>query len=300
MVRRKGESKYTNHQITFKDHAGDPAIMSWHGLKTQRLPTLSVWVIYMVNPETRLDFDTRKFQDTFDHDSCPYLGQSFRFEFFFLPNATPEECVAHYKKEIASRGTVWRQIRQVREATKDIRKERRMKNIRERKAMKEEQERMREEDPDVDFNGNEVLTDYSSDGSASSTGSFFDEEDEEPQPAIPNEQNLPGLPWLKKDEIQGYRQYFFMCTDEEVKWGPAPPNQNDQALNLRVVEFDPVPLELEEGEVKRWDPFDEPIRVKQDPELWYISWKYDRCRDYWALQALEVSDAEEELGWKTW
>ncbi|CAG7563871.1 unnamed protein product [Fusarium equiseti] len=298
MVRIRGASESANHQITFKDHAGNQAIMSWHGLKTQRLPTLSVWVIYMVNSKIPQEFDTWKFQCTFDHESEPYLGQSFRFEFFFLPNATPEECVAHYKKEIASRGTVWRQIRQVREATKDIRRERRMKCVRERKAMKEEQEKMREADPDIDFNGAEVLTDYTSDGYDSPETSLYDEEDEEPRPTTPNSQSLPGLPWLKHDELQGYRQYFLMCTDEEVKWGPAPPNQNEQALNLRVVEFDPVPLELEEDETARWDPMEHPIMVRQDPELWFSCWIVDRCRDYWALQAMEAM--EEELGWETW
>ncbi|KAJ4138363.1 hypothetical protein NW768_002187 [Fusarium equiseti] len=297
MVRIRTASEYGNHQVPFKDHAGNPAIMTWHGLKTQHLPTLSVWVMYIVNSEIPENFDAKKFQLSFDHDGDPYLGQSFRFEFFFLPNATPEECVTHYRKEIASRGTVWRQIRQVREATKDIRRERRMKCVRERKAMKEEQERMREADPDVGFNGEEVLTDYTSDGYDSPDTSLYDEEDEEPRPTMPNDQNLPGLPWLKHKELESYRQYFVMCTDEEVKWGPAPPDQNEQALNLRVVDFDPVPWELEEGEVKRWDPMDEPIRVRQDPELWFTCWKTDRCRDYSALQALEAM--EEELGWET-
>ncbi|KAL4722083.1 hypothetical protein ACLX1H_010853 [Fusarium chlamydosporum] len=256
----------------------------------------------MVNPETPLDFDATKFRHGFDGDYDPYLGQPFRFEFFFLPDATSEECIAHYRKEMASRGTVWHQIRQVRAATKDRRVARRVTYRRERAAMKEEQTRRREaaEDPASKTSHDEFeeFTDYSSEGYNSSDRSLFHEDDTKPHPTGPNEQKLPGLPWLKDDELNGYRQWFLMCTDEQVKWDHAGPGYNKQALNLRVVEFDPVPIEYEEGEVVRWDPMDHPVRIRQGPDLRFTCWQRERCREYWAMQAMEAMAAE-DIGWET-
>lgn len=37
----------------------------------------------------------------------------FHYEFFFLPNASIDECVTHYRGEMSARGTIWDQIREV-------------------------------------------------------------------------------------------------------------------------------------------------------------------------------------------
>lgn len=42
--------------------------------------------------------------------------EHFHYEFYFLPGATDEECAAHYRQELAYRGTVWHQINKVNEA----------------------------------------------------------------------------------------------------------------------------------------------------------------------------------------
>jgi hypothetical protein len=91
-----------------------------------------------------------------------------------------------------------------------------------------------------------------------------------------------------------------MCTDEVIKWGPSGPGYNEQALNIRVVRFDPVPLEYEEGEVVRWDPMEHPIQVKQDPDLWFIIWANDRGHESWANHAIYATAHATELGWETW
>ncbi|RGP76989.1 hypothetical protein FLONG3_4927 [Fusarium longipes] len=279
-------SKWINHQITFKDHNGKSAIMAWHAIEAQRVPTLPAWICYMVNPEISHGFNARKFCDSFEKDHT-YYSEPFRYEFFFLPGATPEECVAHYHKELAARGTMWPQIRKAWAPIKE-------KRAAEREKCKRQKAEAGDSAQEPSDDENEECEHYDR-----SMDRYYAQDDEEPQANGPNEQNLPGLPWAKGSEVCGHRQWLLMCTDDEVKWGPAIPGRNEQALNIRVVKFDPVPFEEEEDRA-RWDPMEHPIVVKQDPELWFTCWASDRGHGTWANHSIYATQHATELGWETW
>lgn len=85
--------------------------MLWISLRVKRpLPSLASWVFYMVHPDVPLDFDGRAFRSGLEDGHALDLARdsNFRYEFFFLPGATAEECHAHYRGEMEARGTIWR------------------------------------------------------------------------------------------------------------------------------------------------------------------------------------------------
>ncbi|KAJ3458030.1 hypothetical protein MRS44_012139 [Fusarium solani] len=105
-----------NNRI-FNDHTGRPALMSWESPGVQRsLPPLASWIFYMTHPDVPRDFDGSLFYSSLEQDHQLCRGGSFRYEFFFLPGATAEECRAHFRGEMEVRGTIWRQISKVKEA----------------------------------------------------------------------------------------------------------------------------------------------------------------------------------------
>ncbi|CAH0017913.1 unnamed protein product [Clonostachys rhizophaga] len=114
----------------------------------------------MVNPETPRDFDGCTFSHGLEDCRMVYHMSSFRYEFFFLPGATAEECVAHCRGELAARGTMWHQVRKVTQAWK--------KHAASEEAVDDPAEAL----PPGD--------------------------DDEPHFGVTSEQGLPGFPWAKK------------------------------------------------------------------------------------------------------
>lgn len=91
--------------------------MSWRGIDmAHNPPKLPSWIFYMVNPETPRDFDGCAFARGLEDCRTIYYNGSFRYAFFFLPGATAEECIAHYRGELVARGTLWHQVRKVTQA----------------------------------------------------------------------------------------------------------------------------------------------------------------------------------------
>ncbi|KAI8648648.1 hypothetical protein NCS57_01476500 [Fusarium keratoplasticum] len=261
-------SKLKYHNVTFKDHTGNSTLMSWSGPGNRpNLPYLPSWIFYMVNPEIPRDFDGGTFVFGLERDRMLYSAGGFRYEFFFLPGATAEECIAHYRGEMAARGTMWRQVRKVKMALKKKKHE-----------------------------AGEEGVDDSAEGLSSG-------DDDEPQSGITSE-GLPGLPWLKKGRdwyFTNYRNWLFMYLDADIQWGP------DQDHNVCLVKFDPMPIEWEEGERVRWDPMEHPIhsehmkaRERVGDKEGLIRWMGDRSNDHWAREASEATDDALKLGWKSW
>ncbi|KAH7271058.1 hypothetical protein NW759_001559 [Fusarium solani] len=263
-------SKVKCHNVTFKDHTGNPALMSWSGSGNRAdLPYLPSWIFYMVNPEIPRDFDGCKFVFGLERGGrLLYSTGDFRYEFFFLPGATAEECVAHYRGEIAARGTMWRQVRKVKMALKEKKKHEA---------------------------GGEGVDDSAEELSSG--------DDDEPQSGSTSE-GLPGLPWVKRSRdwyFTNYRSWLFMYLDADIQWGP------DQDHNVCLVKFDPMPIEWEEGETVRWDPMEHPVhsehmkaRERVGDKDGLIRWMGDRSNDHWAREASEATDDVQDLGWETW
>lgn len=234
--------------------------MSWGAEESQCVPPLASWVFYLVNPGTSRNFNAIAFILNLESGIDLYSASGSRYEFFLLPGVTPEQCVAHYRGEIATRGTMWRQVRHVRMATK------------ERKGEDKE----------------------GADNSAEKSSS--DGDNNETQPGITNEQGLPVLPWPKHDEdwfFTNYRQFLFMYLDANSDIQSSP----DQGHNVCLVQFDPMPMEREEGEVVRWDPMEHPIYTKcmklideKGSEGDLRDWKQDIKNDRWALEASNATD----------
>ncbi|KAL2752062.1 hypothetical protein ACRALDRAFT_1066143 [Sodiomyces alcalophilus JCM 7366] len=274
LVSKSLVSKSTSHNVTFKDHTGRSALMSWSGSEDEpSLPPLSSWVFYMVNPAVAQDFDGCAFQYGLENDRILHRGGSFRYEFFFLPGATPEECAAHYRGELDARGTIWRQIRKVKTALKK---------------KKEEEGEGGADDDSVERSSSS--DDESQDGTAG----------EQQQ-----QQQLPGLVWPKNDRdcyFINYRGWFFMYPDADVQWGA---NHEDREVYL--VKFDPIPIEWEEGETVKFDPMEHPIhsermsaRGRKGYEEGAVSWMENRKNSNWEVAANDATCEARGLGWESW
>lgn len=108
------ESGYRN--TTFTDHRGGSClIMPW---RADVLSRLVPCVFYIVHPDMTPEvFDGHTMVVVVEeYISGLPVDDRIRFEFYFLPGATDEECTAHYRSELAYRGTVWHQIKKVDEA----------------------------------------------------------------------------------------------------------------------------------------------------------------------------------------
>ncbi|KAK0649702.1 hypothetical protein B0T16DRAFT_389705 [Cercophora newfieldiana] len=100
------------HKTPFAAHDGSPAAMaSWNGL-SETLPYLYTFAFYITNPDMTGDsFDSAAF-----YERCLLSGhylEPFRFDFYFLPNASIDDCKAHYMAEKAARGPITVQIEAV-------------------------------------------------------------------------------------------------------------------------------------------------------------------------------------------
>ncbi|CAG9947534.1 unnamed protein product [Clonostachys rosea f. rosea IK726] len=218
----------------------------------------------MVNPETPRDFDGCAFARGLEDCRTIYYSGSFRYEFFFLPGATAGECVAHYRGELAARGTLWHQVREVTQT----------------------------------WNKKHAASEEAVDDPAEALSPG---DDDEPHFGVTSEQGLPGFPWVKRPSdwyFTNYRNWLFMYLDADIQWGP------DQDHNVCVVQFDPMPIEGEEGARVRWDPMEHPIhlshmkvRSRVDDEALYL-WMSDKSHSHWTREACDATDYAEDLGWE--
>jgi hypothetical protein len=69
--------------------------------------------LYFVNPDFNFSleaFDGAQFKRGLFKDAALSDFTGERFEFYHLPGATPEDCVAHYRAELEKRGTIWEDL----------------------------------------------------------------------------------------------------------------------------------------------------------------------------------------------
>ncbi|KAK5652695.1 hypothetical protein OQA88_10289 [Cercophora sp. LCS_1] len=101
----RGPARIVSHKLEFNAHDGSPAVMVSHGSPTISLPYLYTFAFYITNPKiTRDEFDSVKLYEQCLF-SAPYM-EPFRFDFYFLPEASIEDCQAHYMAEKEARGSI--------------------------------------------------------------------------------------------------------------------------------------------------------------------------------------------------
>lgn len=263
-----------SNNLVFKDHTGRSALMSWGSMgQDSRLAPLASWVFYMVHPDVPTDFDGAAFEIGLEDGNSLLRGGRFRYEFFFLPGATAEECHAHYLGEMEARGTIWRQIRKVKRAMA-------------RKKQENSQQMKGEEEEEDD------------DDNSASEG----EEDNDGVTASANQ--LPGLVWPKRDEdcyFIGYRGWFFLYPDADVNCKGTAGNSRDVCL----VTFDPI--SDQDGEASTFNPMEHPVHSKQmkarDEEYFdagLFGWMEMRKNSSWEQKASEATENAMKLGWESW
>ncbi|CCT73269.1 uncharacterized protein FFUJ_10048 [Fusarium fujikuroi IMI 58289] len=265
----------SNNRI-FNDHTGRPALMSWESSGVCPLPPLASWVFYMVHPDVPRDFDGCIFQNGLEDGEPQVRGGRFRWEFFFLPGATTEECHEHYRGELKARGTIWRHIRKVKRAMK---------------LEKQKSHQPVEDDPVEE--------------SVSGLGSTKPESSSDEE-ATANNQQLPGLVWPKHDRdcsFVMYRGWFFVYPHANIDCRGA----DGAAREIDIVRFDPIDQEDEwgEDEVRTFDPMEHPIHVtrkkaREDYEQGVKEWMYRRICSHWERSADEATDDALKLGWQSW
>ncbi len=93
--------------------------MSWICKKGDPgLPPIQSWVFYMVNPYIeREGFNGCAFYEGLEPGRLGLDEIQFRYEFFFIPDGTVTQCIAHYLGEMKARGTIWNQIEKVNNVT---------------------------------------------------------------------------------------------------------------------------------------------------------------------------------------
>ncbi|KAH7153756.1 hypothetical protein DER46DRAFT_687286 [Fusarium sp. MPI-SDFR-AT-0072] len=195
--------KYPNRPPNFRLAAKN------HSRAQNPLPPLASWVFNMVHPDVRRDFEGCAFYDGLKGDTCMVRGGPFRYEFFFLPGVTTEECIQHFRGEMKARGTVWRQYCNVNKARKES-------GLQEVYYPPGEVIYPPEECvPDEELVKEESL--------------WNQESDHEPE----GDAGLPGLGWAKAENGLEYRVNFFTYTDAEIETEGAAGDER----NVYKVEF---------------------------------------------------------------
>ncbi|RSL78162.1 hypothetical protein BHE90_000533 [Fusarium euwallaceae] len=268
--------RVSNNRI-FNDHTGRPALMSWESSGVCPLPPLASWVFYMVHPDVPRDFDGCAFQNGLEDGKALDKGGRFRYEFFFLPGATTEECHAHYLGELKARGTIWRHIRKVKRAM------------------------------DLENQKNPPQLEYdSAEESGSGLGSATSESSSDEE-ATPNNQQLPGFVWPKHDrdcDSVMYRGWFFVYPDANIDCRGA----DGAERGIDVVTFDPIDQgdAWGEDEVPEFDPMEHPVDVTRRKarheyyDAGLLGWMEMRKFSHWQEKADEATDNALKLGWKSW
>ncbi|RJE20506.1 hypothetical protein PHISCL_07147 [Aspergillus sclerotialis] len=98
------------HIIPFIDHRSKTAYMVFDNLVENPLPPLYSFAIYFTHPAATPDLEG--FYDAVAWEECGG-GSDFavRFDMYFLPSATHEDCISHYSTEKATRGSYLDQVR---------------------------------------------------------------------------------------------------------------------------------------------------------------------------------------------
>lgn len=257
------------------------------------LPSLRSWVFYMVNPGIKPEsFNGHNFKRGLEALDNTHHCQDFHYEFFFLPNASAEECVTHFRSEITARGTIWDQIREVAAA----------------KAIQNLQ------DPGLEV---------SDDMAAVRLGA--DRKQEPYSDRVGEGQRLPGLLFPLEDppyEIfdHMYRGGLFVYPHADVSWGGT---DASAAREICLVNFDPIPIDEEErnGGTISFDPIDHPVHLQLLPAarppnerkrelggpypeegksitLWMDRYAYSEFPP--RLQARDATTDATDMGWQSW
>ncbi|KAI9043622.1 uncharacterized protein KD926_003392 [Aspergillus affinis] len=95
------------HVLPFTDHGGNPSFTVFESQEDILLPPLTNLSIYFTHPEGPLP-ETEDFEDDLRamHAQIRTDGfddDNYRLEVYFLPNASNEDCIAHYQAEKAIR-----------------------------------------------------------------------------------------------------------------------------------------------------------------------------------------------------
>ncbi|KAL3458681.1 hypothetical protein BJX64DRAFT_219060 [Aspergillus heterothallicus] len=105
-----GNEPVVIHTIPFEDHTGKPAYMVFKNTASTPLPSLFSFAIYFTHQATTPK--TVKMQSLCEAITPPLPDfEHIRFDIYFLPSATTEDCVAHYNAEKKARGSSKDQIR---------------------------------------------------------------------------------------------------------------------------------------------------------------------------------------------
>jgi hypothetical protein len=98
------------HVIPFEDHAGQPALTVSES--TSPLPFLYSFSFYLTHPDASPDtshatelYKTLTRGPLYDSNDVEY-----RLDLYFLPNASQDDCIAHYRAEKDARGTYQAQV----------------------------------------------------------------------------------------------------------------------------------------------------------------------------------------------
>ncbi|KAL2855432.1 hypothetical protein BJY01DRAFT_204129 [Aspergillus pseudoustus] len=98
------------HTIPFEDHTGQTAYMVFRNAASIPLPPLFAFAVYFTHP--RATPKSANMQSLCEAITPPLPSfRHIRFDMYFLPDATTEDCVAHYTVEKKVRGSSKDQIR---------------------------------------------------------------------------------------------------------------------------------------------------------------------------------------------
>lgn len=97
--------------VPFTDNAGKPARMVFRGHSCGNLPPLYTFAIYFTHTSASpRRFDSAGLLDGIFNGSPLDDSGSIRLDLYFLPGASSDDCIAHYRGEKAARGDYRAQI----------------------------------------------------------------------------------------------------------------------------------------------------------------------------------------------
>ncbi|TLS26577.1 hypothetical protein PpBr36_05113 [Pyricularia pennisetigena] len=109
--------RWKTHVIPFQDHAGHPALSTFHAEESYPLPYLYSYCIYFTHSDVRPDApdsinSARRLYETIVIENAPFnfCDCLFRLDIYFLPNSTREDCMRHSRAERDARGSYTAQV----------------------------------------------------------------------------------------------------------------------------------------------------------------------------------------------
>lgn len=108
------------HTIPFMDHRSKTAYMVFQNLEPFPLPPLYSFAIYFTHPAAAPE-NTNDMVSFYQQLTSEYGGGDFdiRFDMYFLPSATHEDCISHYSTEKATRGIYLEQVQRFEQCGRD-------------------------------------------------------------------------------------------------------------------------------------------------------------------------------------